>query len=525
VKGRSGGLPGAALALCLGGAQAAGTLSVCSTGSPEGFDIAQYETIVTAVANNGIYDQLLAFKPGSTELVPALATKWDISADGLSYTFTLRRGVKFHSTPWFKPTRDFNADDVVWSVNRLNDKTHPAHGAAKAGYVYWTGMDMPALLKSVSKVDDFTVRFTLQRPDAPFLADMAMSALGSVFSAEYGARLVKAGRLDALNTQPVGTGPFALKSYEKDAVVRYVAHAAHWGGAPQVDNLIFAITPDAAVRAQRLRAGECQIALSMKADLVAGLQSDPKLVVVTSNPLEVDYIAINTQHPPLNDRRLREALWLAYDGKSMVQAGYAGRAKLNASYLPSALWSHDATLQRTPDLERARQLVKASGYDGRELSLFIRVGGALDGKRIGELLQADWARIGVKVKVQLMELGELSKRSAKGDHDLMLWGWTGDNGDPDNFFTPNLACTAVAGGGNKSRWCHPPFEALIDSARRSTDLKQRTELYRKVQRMVFDEVPAISLVESVTDNVLSKRVQGFVPSPLGVADFRNVSLK
>ena len=140
-----------------GAAQAAGTLTVCTDGAPDGFDIVQYESLVTEdAAGITLYDKLLAFKPGTTQVGPGLAERWDISADGLAYTFHLRKGVKFHTTPWFKPTRDLNADDVLWSINRVNDKAHPAHGIAKNGYAYWAGMEMPALIKSIEKLDAMT---------------------------------------------------------------------------------------------------------------------------------------------------------------------------------------------------------------------------------------------------------------------------------------------------------------------------------------------------------------------------------
>ena len=204
----------AALALAsTAAAHAAGTLTVCSEASPDGFDIVQYESAVTAdAAGITIYDQLLAFKPGTTEVVPGLVEKWAISADGLVYTLNLRRGVKFHTTAWFKPTREFNADDVLFSMNRVLDKNHWAHGIAKNGYVYWDGMGMRKLIKSVDKVDAMTVRITLTRPEAPFLADLGMPAIGSISSAEYAEQLRAAGKLEQLNTQPVGTGPFIFKS-------------------------------------------------------------------------------------------------------------------------------------------------------------------------------------------------------------------------------------------------------------------------------------------------------------------------
>jgi dipeptide transport system substrate-binding protein len=513
------------LALMAGTAHAAGTLTVCTEASPDGFDIAQYESAVTNdAAGRTIYDQLLGFKPGTTEIRPGLAEKWEVSADALTYTLHLRRGVKFHTTPWFKPTREFNADDVLWSINRLRDKTHPAHAATRNGYVYWEGMGMTALIKAVEKLDAHTVRIQLSKPEAPFLANMAMEAIGSVFSAEYGEQLQKAGKLEQLNTQPVGSGPFVFKSYQKDAVIRYTANTAYWGGAPKVDNLIFAITLDPNVRVQRLKAGECLVGTNMKPETVSTFDNDPKVRIVRNNPLLTGYIAPNTQHKFLSDKRFREALRLSLDKKTYMAAVYGGNATPAGSFLPPPMWSHDKTLVDRYDPERAKALVKASGYDGTELALFTRIGGHIDGKRAAELMQSDWARVGIKVRVQMIEWGELLKRSGKGEHDLTFLNWAGDNGDPDNFLTPNLSCAAVTGGGNKSQWCNKQFDALLDEARRTVDVKKRTELYVKAQKLVHDEVAAIATVYPVNMTALNKRVHGFVPDPFTHNDFRAVSV-
>ena len=509
--------------LCV--AQAAGTLTVCTESSPEGFDMAQYELSVTNdAAGISLYDQLVLFAPGSTRVMPGLAERWDISTDGLVYTLYLRKGVKFHTTPWFKPTRDFNADDVMFSINRMNDKSHPAHAAAKNGFVYWEGMSMRSLIKSLVKVDDMTVRFTLTRPEAPFLANLAIQSIGSVVSAEYAAQLQKAGQLERLNTEPVGTGPFVFKSYQKDAVIRYAANTAYWGGAPKIDTLIFAITLDPNVRVQRLKAGECLVGVGMKTEQAHAFDQDSRLTMVRNTPLQTNYLALNAKHKYLSDKRFRQALWLALDKKTFIASVYGGIATAAASFLPPSMWGYDGQLPERRDPEQAKALVQASGYDGSELTLFARVGGTSDAKRAAEVLQADWARIGVKIRVQMMEIGELYKRTGKGEHDMALLAWVSDNGDPDNFLTPNLACAAVEGGGNKSQWCDKTFDGLIDAARKIADIKQRTELYVKAQRVVYDEVPVIPMVSPVDMTALNKRVQGFTPSPFGNSDFRNVSV-
>jgi dipeptide transport system substrate-binding protein len=516
----------AALLAACAAAHAGGTLTVCTEASPDGFDIAQYESSVTNdAAGRTIYDQLMSFKPGTTEIAPGVAEKWDISADGLTYTFHLRKGVKFHTTAWFKPTRELNADDVLWSVNRMNDKKHPAHAAAKNGFVYWEGMGMSSLIKSVEKVDPYTVRFTLSRPEAPFLADMAMEAIGSIYSAEYGEQLQKAGKLEQINTQPIGSGPFVFGSYQKDAIIRYNANTAYWGGAPKVDKLIFAITLDPNVRVQRLKAGECLVGTNMKPETVSTFDNDPNVKIVRNSPLLTAYIALNTQKKYLSDKRFREALWMALDKKTYLAAIYGGNGTPAASFLPPSMWSHDKGLVDRHDVEKAKAQVKASGYDGTELVIFTRIGGSIDGKRAAELMQADWAKVGVKARVQMIEWGELLKRSGKGEHDITFLNWAGDNGDPDNFLTTNLTCAAVTGGGNKSQWCDKPFDELVDAARKATDPKKRTELYMKAQKRVYDEVSVIPTVYPVNMTALNKKVSGYVPNPFTHNDFRAVSVK
>ena len=401
-----------ALLLAAVAGHAAGTMSFCSDSAPEGFDMAQYETSGTFDAVGvPLYEQLTAMRLADAQVLPGLAESWQVSADGRVYTMKLRRGVKFHTTAWFTPTREMNADDVLFSFQRMIDKTHPAHAAARNGFVYWAGMEMNALVKSVEKVDPMTVRFTLARAEAPFLASLAVPAVGPVVSAEYAARLQAAGRLEQLNVEPVGTGPFVLKSYQKDAVVRYTAHAAYWAGPPKVDQLVIAVTTDPDVRVQRLKAGECLVG-EIKAESVPQLAGDSTLTVASHLQLQTAYLAPNNQRPFTQDLRFREALWLALDKPALIAAAYGGRARPAASFLPANMWSLDATLKDRHDPDRARQLVKASGYDGRELQLFIRNDSL--SRRRGESIQADWARVGVKVTLRALELGELYKRTGQG---------------------------------------------------------------------------------------------------------------
>jgi dipeptide transport system substrate-binding protein len=225
-------LLGAAAGLAMVVAFAAGaeakTLVYCSEGSPEGFNPGLYTAGTTFDASSRtIFNRLVEFKLGTTEIRPGLAESWDVSDDGLTYTFHLRQGVKFHNKPDFTPSRDFNADDVVFSFERQWKKDHAYHGVSAGTYEYFEGMGMPDLLKAVEKVDDRTVRFVLNAPEAPFLADLAMD-FASIFSKEQADQYLAAGNPEALDQNPSGTGPFVLVDYQKDAVIRYNANTDYW---------------------------------------------------------------------------------------------------------------------------------------------------------------------------------------------------------------------------------------------------------------------------------------------------------
>jgi len=220
-------------------ALAAKTLVYCSEGSPEGFNSQFFTTNTTHdAASAQLMNRLVEFEVGTTNIVPGLATSWEISPDGLAYTFHLRRGVKFHTTPKFKPTRDFNADDMMYSWYRMADPNHPFHkNSPGQTYAYFDDMGMARIVEKLEKLDDYTVRFKLRQPEAPFLANMAMDFM-SILSAEHAEKMKAAGTPELIDREPVGTGPFQLVSYQKDAVIRYKAHDQYWDGRPAIDNLI-----------------------------------------------------------------------------------------------------------------------------------------------------------------------------------------------------------------------------------------------------------------------------------------------
>lgn len=181
------------------------TLVYCSEGSPEGFNPQLFTSGTTYDASSvPIYNRLVEFKTGTTEVIPGLAEKWEVSADGKTYTFHLRQGVKWQDNKDFKPTRDLNADDVVFSFDRQKNTNNPYHKVSGGSYEYFEGMGLPDLISEVKKVDDNTVQFVLTRPEAPFLADLAMD-FASILSKEYADNMLKAGTPEKVDLNPIGT--------------------------------------------------------------------------------------------------------------------------------------------------------------------------------------------------------------------------------------------------------------------------------------------------------------------------------
>lgn len=506
------------------------TFVFCSEGSPEGFNPALYTAGTTFDASSRqIYNRLVQFKRGTTTIEPGLAERWEASKDGLSYTFYLRRGVKWQSNKNFTPTRDFNADDVIFSFDRQGNKDNPYFDVSGGSYEYFNAMSMPDLIKSIEKVDDYTVRFNLTRPESPFIANLGMD-FASIMSAEYAAAMLEAGTPEKVDLDPIGTGPFQLVAYQKDAVIRYKAFDAYWEGKAAIDNLIFAITPDATVRYQKLKAGECHaMPYPNPADLAA-MDADPNINLMSQEGLNVGYLAYNTEKAPFTDSRVRKALNMAINKQAIIDAVFQGAGKAATNPIPPTIWSYNPMIEDDPyDPAAAKKLLAeaglGNGFDTDIWAMPVQRPYNPNARRMAELIQADWAKIGVNAKIVSFEWGEYLKRSKAGEHQTVLLGWTGDNGDPDNFLAVLLGCDASKSGANRARWCNAEFEGLIQKAKVESDPRERTALYEKAQEVFKREAPWATIAHSVVFKPVRKEVVDFKIDPFGGHVFYGVDLK
>ena len=506
------------------------TLVYCSEGSPENFNPMLNTTGTTFDANRPIYNRLIEFKHGSTDLEPGLAESWDQSADGKTFTFHLRHGVKWHSNALFKPTRDFNADDVLFSFNRQGSEASPYHKISGGSYDYYGDMGFAKLITAIDKVDDYTVKFTLAEPQTPFLADLAMD-FASIQSAEYADVLMKAGKPEQIDQQPIGTGPFEFVVYQRDATIRFRKFPEYWGPKAKLDALVFSITTDPAVRLAKLRANECQVmAYPSPADLPS-IKADPALTLLQQPGLNIGYLAFNTQKAPFTDKRVRQAVTMAIDKAAILQAVYQGAGQPAKNLIPPTMWSYNNAVQDYPhDPAAAKKLLAEAGFpNGFDTDLWampVQRPYNPDARRVAELMQSDLEKVGIHAHIVSYEWGEYRKRIQAGEAQTAEYGWTGDNGDPDNFFTPLASCAAArVGGGSASKWCNKDFDALIQKAATLPNQADRAKLYEQAQVIMHDEAPFFLIAHSITFQPLRKNVVGYTQSPLGGHLFDQVDLQ
>jgi dipeptide transport system substrate-binding protein len=509
------------------------TFVYCSEGSPENFTPALNTTGTSFDAARPVYDRLTHFTRGSTQVEPGLAESWTVSPDGKVITFKLRKGVKFHAgAGGFKPTRDFNADDVLFSFERQWKADHPYHKVSGGKYDYFADMGLPDDLQAIEKVDANTVRFTLKRANVTMLANLAMD-FASIHSAEYADFLAKQNKKEQFDQVPVGTGPFSFVTYQKDAVIRFKANKDYWGPATekaQFDDLVFAITPDATARYSKLKAGECHFVIAPRPADLPEMQKDPKLQVINQPGLNIAYWAFNTQKAPFDKKEVRQAFSMAIDRAAIIKDVYLGAGQPAKNLIPPTLWSYNDKVKPLPyDLNQAKTLLARAGVKTPlEVDLWympVQRPYNPNAKRIAEMMQADLAKIGVNAKLVTYEWGEYRKRMQQGEHLTGLLGWTGDNGDPDNFFFLHGCEAARPGGQNLSKWCDKAFDERLQKARAIADTKERTKLYQEMQQIEADEVPDFKIAHSVVYEVMRKEVSGFKQSPFGAHQFNGVSLK
>lgn len=473
-----------------------------------------------------LYDRLLDVDPYTYRLVPELAESWEVLDNGATYRFHLRNNVQFQTTAWFKPTRALNADDIVFTFQRIFDRNHPWHYVNGDNFPYFDSLQFSDSVQSVRKIDSHTVEFRLKNPDASFLWHLA-THYASVMSAEYALKLSQEGSQELLDRQPVGTGPYQLNEYRAGQYIRLQRHDAFWRGNPLMPQVVVDLGSGGTGRLSKLLTGECDVLAWPAASQLTILRDDPRLRLTLRPGMNIAYLAFNTDKPPLNNPAVRHALALSINNQRLMQSIYYGTAETAASILPRASWAYDNEAKITEyNPEKSRAELKALGLENMTLRLWVPTSSQAwnpSPLKTAELIQADMAQVGVKVVIVPVEGRFQEARLMDMNHDLTLTGWATDSNDPDSFFRPLLSCAAIGSQTNFAHWCNREFDSVLQKALISQQLASRIDAYDEAQQILARDLPVLPLASSLRLQAYRYDIKGLVLSPFGNASFAGVS--
>ena len=466
---------------------------------------------------DNLYETLVSYREESTDLQPALARSWEVSEDGLRWTFHLRTGVTFHDgTP-------FDADAVVFSLERQFVPDHPFH-KVEGSYQYWKAMAMDDIVEDVVAGDDSTVVITLKGPNAPFLSNLAMNFCAIVSPAavrKWGPDYFK---------HPCGTGPFRFFQWIKDDRIVLERNTEYWGGPPKIARLIFRSIPENAVRLLELQTGAIDGMDNVLPDFASEIRKRDELQLLTQPGMNVGYLAMNMDRPPFDDPRVRLAVNHAINKQAIADNLYQDLAVPATNPIPPMMWSYNEEIEPYPyDPDVARRLLSEAGFpDGLRATLWtmtIPRPYMPQPRKIAQAIQADLNAVGIRAEIVTWEWGTYLDKIQNGEHDMALLGWIGDNGDPDNFLYILLdRDAAVKPAQNIAFYRSAPLHDLLVRARRSTDLAERTYLYRRAQEIIHQDAPWVPLVHVAQTAAFKRSIRGFRLHPTGQKMFRNVEI-
>jgi ABC-type transport system substrate-binding protein len=507
-----------ALAPAIGTARADTTLVVSMAADPTGLDPEAVENNTSGFVMATVYDSLTAYKPGTVEIAPGLAQSWDITEDGLTYTFHLRRGVKFHDgTP-------FNAKTYVQTLDRQLNKNDP-------NYIYNTGPVESYIdftfesLDSYRAVDDDTVMFKMKKPSAALLASLAMVWNGVVSypaAAKYG---------KDYRNHPVGTGPFVFKEWRQRDQVALDANPDYWKGKPKVDHLVFKEYPDAQAALLALKRGEVHVMGDVATSVISSIRSDSNLTLLTQPGLTVSGMAMPNDVPPFNDKRVRQALNYAVDKEAINKALYQGMAATLISPLPESQWGYDKTTKGYPyDVAKAQQLLNEAGVKpGLKVELLAYStprGYNPAGPDLAVALQGYLKKVGIEAEVRKLDMGAFLATVRSGKYPgLFLTGWSGDNGDPDNFVGALFNSRGMPVS-DTAHYKNPEVDKMMDEAAAVSDPAKRLAMYKIIQQQIMDDAPWIFVNSTLQVRAIRNEVKGFQLNPTQMFfDMEKVSLE
>ncbi|UDK98410.1 ABC transporter substrate-binding protein [Lysinibacillus sphaericus] len=449
-----------------------------------------------------IYETLINFGEQDVTLKPGLAKSWKASEDGLTYTFQLEEGVKFHDGS------DFNAEAVAKNFERWKA------GADKFPYfMSQFTMGGEQIIESITPEGDYTVVFKLKQPQAPFLKNLAMSPFAIASPKAFEAND------DALIDKPVGTGPFKFVNWTRNDSITIEKNTDYRiAGLPKLDKVIFRSIPDNSARLNALNNGEVDVVDGLSPSDKGSIETNGDLQLIERPSMNVGYLGLTVTRPPFDNVKVRQAVNYAIDKQALVDAFYEGLAEPAKNPMPPVIAGYnDDITGYAYDPEKAKALLKEAGYDGKEIELWampVPRPYMPDGQKIAEAIQKNLADVGIPSKIVSFEWATYLEKAQNGEADAFLLGWTGDNGDADNFIYTLLDADNI-GSNNYTFYDNPELHKLLVAAQTEVNEDKRNELYKQAQVIISEDAPWVPLAHSIPILAASTKVTNYFAHPTG----------
>ena len=488
---------------------------------------------------DSIFEGLVEYKEGTADIQPCLATSWDTSTDGKNITFTLRQNVKFQDGT------DFNADAVIFSFERQYNTSHPYNQYGE--WAYWGYMFSD--IEKVEKIDDYKVKIVLNKPNAAIMTSLAMFTVAIVSPTN-----AETWKEDAFK-HPVGTGPFKFVEWVKDDHITVEAYDNYWRGAPKLDKVIYRVMTDPSARLLALQAGDIhgmEYPDPASFDLI---EANTNLQILTQPGMNVGYIAINCGYgyndsnkngvrdanepwvktpgyfEPFTKKSVRQAINYAIDKNSIVENLYKGTAIVAKNGMPPFMLGYnDAIVDYSYNPTKAKELLTQAGYpNGFNTTLWVMPVSRpymFDPTKIGEAIQSYLEAVNINVNIYQIDWSTYLAKTQAGEHSICLLGWTGDNGDPDNFMNVLYGANQCTLGtaGNVAFYNNTEVQQKLSAALQTYNNNEREQLYKEAQVLIHEDAPFVYLAHANQNLVFVKNVKGFVLNPTGRYFFYPVDL-
>lgn len=495
------------------GSGVAESITYSLTADPRALDPAYFDDGESAIVSCNIHEGLYGYGAKDATVQPVLAAELpEISDDMLTYSIKLREGIKFHDG------EEFNAAAVVKSVERLLEPNRNSD-MPYASFVFGEEAANSGV-KTVEAVDDKTVKFTMRAANTSFLKNLAMCLASPIVSPK--AIDDAAGKPIE---KPVGTGPYKFVDWTKSASITLEANEDYWDkdNAPKTKNIIFKVIAEGNTRITSLLNGECDIISSVDPSS-ANQITDGGYELFAEDGMTINYMAFNTDEGGIcADKEVRKAIAQAINVEEMVTAIYGDYASVANSVMPLWMAPYDKDIKQTAyDPDAAKATLSAKGVT--ELTCITystaRPYNAKGGVELANMIQGYLDKVGVKVNITQYDWTTYKSKVQTDPYDICFYGWTGDNGDPDNFM--NLLADSNKSM-NVAHWNNAEYKKLIAQGIDTPDGDDRDAIYKKCEEMVAEEQPWVLISHGKNLLGYSPKVKDFYYHPTGVVFFKGVS--